>query len=134
MVALKSKVKRFRFTLAREGRIQNRGPEMANPQWVKGCSGNPGGRPKAIKEVVELARKETPEAIKTLRAIMVKKDAPEAARIAAANSLLDRAWGKPSQPIEGSMALELGLTAGAILDKLLPELAATGTPEEDQEP
>jgi len=32
---------------------------------------------------------------------MNKETAPEAARVAAANSLLDRGWGKPAQAIVG---------------------------------
>jgi hypothetical protein len=32
---------------------------------------------------------------------MNKGDAPESARVAAANSLLDRGWGKATQPISG---------------------------------
>jgi hypothetical protein len=32
---------------------------------------------------------------------MNKDNAPESARVAAANSLLDRGWGKATQPISG---------------------------------
>ena len=65
-----------------------------------GQSGNPGGRPKALKDVEEAARAHSEEAIVALAAICKNKDAPEAARVAAANALLDRAWGKPRQTIE----------------------------------
>ena len=58
-------------------------------------SGNPGGRPKALQSVTELARAETEDNIKTLVAVRDKADAPEGTRIAAANALLDRGWGKP---------------------------------------
>lgn len=60
-----------------------------------GRSGNPGGRPKAIQSLVDLARAETEEAIKALVLIRDTKDAPAAARLAASNALLDRGWGKP---------------------------------------
>ena len=63
--------------------------------WEKGQSGNPGGRPKEVAEVRELARKYTANAIKTLAGIMQDEKAPEAARIAATNSLLDRGHGRP---------------------------------------
>ena len=65
-----------------------------------GQSGNPGGRPKALKAVEEAARAHTEEAIATLAAICKNEDAPDAARIAAAVALLDRAWGKARQPAE----------------------------------
>jgi len=72
-----------------------------------GQSGNPGGRPKALKEVEEAARSHTAEAISTLAAICNNNDAPDAARIAAATALLDRGWGKPRQPTEPGQAREL---------------------------
>jgi Family of unknown function (DUF5681) len=65
-----------------------------------GKSGNPGGRPKGIAEVRELARKHTKDAITTLAELM-NKAGSEQARIMAANSLLDRGWGKPTQPTSG---------------------------------
>jgi hypothetical protein len=67
--------------------------------FQKGKSGNPGGRPKVVGEVQALARQHSSEAIETLRQIMRDKKAPPAARGYAANSLLDRGYGKPSQTI-----------------------------------
>lgn len=67
--------------------------------WVKGKSGNPGGRPKAVMDVVLAARTHSSAAIRTLAAIMGDAEAPPAARAMAANSLLDRGWGKPVQPM-----------------------------------
>lgn len=63
-----------------------------------GKSGNPNGRPKIIAEVQALAREYTVDAIKGLAKI-AKKGESEAARVAAWNSILDRAWGKPSQAL-----------------------------------
>src|SRR5262245_14616521 len=65
----------------------------------KGKSGNPGGRPKVVAEVQALARECTQQAIETLKDIMHNNKAPAAARVAAANSLLDRGYGRPSQTI-----------------------------------
>jgi len=55
---------------------------------------------KAPTEIRSLARGHTEAAINCLAGIMNKTTAPEAARISAANSLLDRGWGKAAQPIE----------------------------------
>jgi hypothetical protein len=71
--------------------------------FPKGTSGNPGGRPRVLGDVQELARERSPEAINTLAAIMDDKKAPPAARVAAANSLLDRGYGKPTQPISQTL-------------------------------
>jgi hypothetical protein len=64
-------------------------------------SGNPGGRPKVVVEVKELARAHTGEAIQTLVSIMTNPKSALAARVSAANALLDRGYGKPPQHITG---------------------------------
>jgi hypothetical protein len=69
-------------------------------KWQKGQSGNAGGRPKEVGGVREMARERSENAILTLEAIMNDTTAPHASRLAAANSLLDRAHGKPTQIIE----------------------------------
>ncbi len=68
-------------------------------KWEKGKSGNPGGRPKAYRDVVEAARKRTIKAIKTLESVMTTSD-NDSARVKAAEVLLDRGWGKPVQPVD----------------------------------
>jgi len=73
-------------------------------KFQKGQSGNPGGRPKIIGEVQDLAREHTPEAIKTLASIMRDKKAPAAARAMASNSILDRAYGRPPQTVNANVA------------------------------
>ena len=72
-------------------------------QLLKGVSGNPGGRPKVEGHVREIARQCTADAMLTLKSIMLDKDAPHAARVTAANSILDRGYGKPAQ----ALSLEL---------------------------
>jgi hypothetical protein len=69
--------------------------------FKKGRSGNPGGRPKVVAEVKELARAHTGEAIETLVSIMTNPKSAPAARVSAANALLDRGYGKPPQHITG---------------------------------
>lgn len=79
---------------------QNR--EKQGGKFEKGKSGNPGGRPKEVAEVRDLAREHTTQAIGTLVAIMNDKTEPGRARAAAAETILNRGWGKPMQPTEHS--------------------------------
>ncbi len=64
---------------------------------------------KTVTQIRSLARSHTRSAINTLAQIMRNKDATPAARVAAANALLDRGWGKPVQAIangeEGALQL-----------------------------
>jgi hypothetical protein len=60
---------------------------------------------KAPTEIRSLARSHTESALNVLAGIMNKTDAPEAARVSAANSLLDRGWGKAAQIIAGDEEL-----------------------------
>lgn len=65
-----------------------------------GQSGNPGGRPKAVARVRDLAREHTETAIDVLVQIATSGES-EAARVSAASAILDRGYGKPTQPIDG---------------------------------
>lgn len=67
--------------------------------FVKGESGNKSGRPKVDKEVQELARKNSKAAIQKLVDLM-KTAEDERVQMAAADKILDRAWGKPVQATE----------------------------------
>ena len=72
---------------------------LSNTSWVPGQSGNPGGRPRIVEAVRDIARESTMLAIETLRQIAADTDAASAARVSAATALLDRAWGKPLQGV-----------------------------------
>jgi hypothetical protein len=71
----------------------------------KGHSGNPGGRPKVLTDVQELARQHVPAAVAELARLAIKAKS-ETARIAACRELLDhggmvsrdRDWISPRRP------------------------------------
>ncbi|SDT61570.1 hypothetical protein SAMN05444158_7529 [Bradyrhizobium canariense] len=64
---------------------------------------------KTLTEIRSLARSHTRTAINVLVGVMRCKDATPAARVSAANAILDRGWGKATQPLESGDdgALEL---------------------------
>lgn len=68
--------------------------------FTKGKSGNPRGRPKVDFEVRDAARLHGEEAIKKLVELMRGDD--DRVAQAAANSLLDRGYGKPAQAVQVS--------------------------------
>jgi hypothetical protein len=68
-----------------------------------GVSGNPGGRPKVVGELRSLAREHTKAALEALVEIVGSKKAPPAARVAAANAILDRGYGRPETKIDATL-------------------------------
>jgi hypothetical protein len=64
--------------------------------------------PKAVTEIRSLARSHTRTALNVLVAVMRNTKATPPARVAAANAILDRGWGKPTQTLgNDDSALEL---------------------------
>ncbi len=78
--------------------------------FVKGKSGNPGGKPKGIGDMRALARCHTEKALAVLVAAL--ESSREDIRVKAADALLDRGWGKPTQCLEhsGADGAPLGIT------------------------
>jgi hypothetical protein len=66
-------------------------------------------RSKTLTEIRSLARSHTRTAVTVLVRIMRNKDATPAARVSAANAILDRGWGKATQPLENGDAGALEL-------------------------
>jgi hypothetical protein len=54
---------------------------------------------KTLTEIRSLARSHTKTALNVLVGIMRSEDATAAARVSAANAILDRGWGKATQPV-----------------------------------
>lgn len=76
----------------------------------------------------ELARQHTTEAIQVLVQIMWDEKAPASARLSAADKILDRAWGKPTQFITGDE--QRFRTANEMTDDELAIIAAGGDPSD----
>jgi hypothetical protein len=96
-----------------------------------GQSGNPGGRPRAAGDIIELARQKTPEAIETLTDIMVN-GRQEAARVRAAEVLLDRAHGRPLQT-QQVLEMTTDKRAEDLTDAELMAIARQGLPKTKEE-
>ena len=71
-----------------------------NGRFMKGQSGNPGGRPKTLARVQNLAREYTGKSIEVLGTIIENEKERGATRVAAIQVMLDRGWGKPLQRID----------------------------------
>ena len=91
-------------------------PPVGRP-FQKGQSGNPGGRRKVSAHVTELAQAETEACIRKLVALRDGKKVAHTVQLGATTALLDRAWGKPTQPIEGNFNLS------SLTDEQLQQLA-----------
>lgn len=86
-------------------------------KFQPGESGNPAGRPKANKELQETARNYADEALLALAEILKDGSASPSARVAAAQALLDRGYGKPNQPMsneDGSPLIPSSITVRSV--------------------
>jgi hypothetical protein len=67
----------------------------------EGAGRKKGSPNKATASIRNAAREYTDEALSTLVKVMADDSAPHAAKVSAANSVLDRGFGKPSTVISG---------------------------------
>lgn len=70
--------------------------------FVKGQSGNPGGKSKVLADgrtLTDLAREHTPKAVQALVDVLANSEASDAAKVSAATAILDRGWGRPKQDL-----------------------------------
>lgn len=79
-----------------------------------GQSGNPAGRPKmseeakqASRDALEMLRAAAPDAVALLLNVMQDSSVKLDLRTKCAESVMDRVYGKASQPIEGSFGAEI---------------------------
>lgn len=74
-------------------------------RFVKGKSGNPGGRPKktqAERDALEMIRKMAPEAVIKMKEMLDDPDTPAAVKAKICTEILDRTYGKAFQSIDVS--------------------------------
>ena len=103
---------------------------------------NPGGRPKGVGIVREIAQQYTEESIEKLREIMHNADKPRD-QLEAAKYLLDRGWGKPATSVEvqrdngesETKMIELSKLSRDQLDNLqdMMDIAYEAKSEDDEE-
>jgi hypothetical protein len=94
--------------------------KLPSTAWRPGQSGNPRGRPKAPFDIGALCREHAPEAVATLVAAL--RDPRH--KVAAAEALLNRGFGKPVQPLHSenqSTVLHL-IAAQHVSHELIAEL------------
>jgi hypothetical protein len=87
-------------------------------KFVKGVSGNPSGRSMIAHEVREYAGAHTVEALETILEIMRDRKRDPSVRLVAAKAVLDRAVGKPMQPIAGTLGgnlVNITMQSGAVI-------------------
>lgn len=123
--------KLVRFFPAESGRQNQKEIKMANGRGgARSGAGRPvGARSKATKQakatLADLAKAYAPEALKTLADVM-RTGESESARVTAANSILDRGFGKPVQATTEIPADKMPEPfTGFLIERAQPDTPAT---------
>lgn len=81
-------------------------------RFVKGKSGNPGGKKPMDADVKEMLKAAAPDAVKLLVETVNNPEVKMDLRIRCAETLMDRVYGKAVQPIEGNMDNKVEIVLG----------------------
>ena len=87
-------------------------------RFKKGQSGNPGGRKPLPPDVKMMLKESSADAAKLLIETMRDKNAKIDLRINCANTIMDRVFGKASQPIDGNIDSVVKIILGGELEEL----------------
>ena len=93
--------------------VTGRRGKKTSTSFKPGRSGNPGGRPKKTEEertLEHMCREKTPDALQTVLGIMSAGE-NERNRLSAAQYVIERGWGKATQPIDQNIEAGGGLLA-----------------------
>jgi hypothetical protein len=99
--------------------------------WQKGVSGNPGGGKRKVvpstgMTLREMAREHTDKALNALLDALEDEEAGHPVKIQAATALLDRGWGKPTQPVSGDddmPPVDMRVDLSSLPDEVLRQVA-----------
>lgn len=95
---------------------------MARGGKRQGAGRKPGIVSEAKRDLAEMAKDHAEAALRTLAEIMQDAEAPAAARVSAANAILDRGYGRPPQAITGP-----GPNGEHIVTRIVIEAASGGS-------
>jgi len=78
-------------------------PHLKPYQWQPGQSGNPSGRLSVPADLKRILNEHTPQALEVIRKLMLGA-VDERVKLQAAQTWLDRAWGKPIQQVDATLS------------------------------